>query len=241
MPTVAELSSAYETFLLNPRPGAGICRRCFTFIESGYTTCYPCRQMRPMLEAYVPVSYSIDHGQLHRALAGYKRAGGRTARRFQLGLAAVLWRFLVGHEACLAAAVGAPAFDLVTTVPSGDRQRDLVHPLPEIVGQLISPTRDRYERILARSARPVAERTFHREKYTVSRRLDDLCVLLVDDTWTTGASAQNAAAALLDAGAAVVAAVTIGRHVNPEWSDTEERLRELPRGFDWDTCGVHVP
>lgn len=240
MPTVAELSGAYENFLLNPRPGTGICRRCFTFVDSGYATCYPCRQMTPMLEAYVPVSYSIAHGQLHRALAGYKRAGGRTARHLQLGLAAVLWRFLADHEACLAGAAGAPAFDLVTTVPSGDRQRDLVHPLPEIVGELVAPTRDRYERVLARSAKSIAERAFDREKCTVSRRLDDACVLLVDDTWTTGASAQSAAAALLDAGAAVVAAVTIGRHVNPEWGDTEERLRELSTSFDWNTCGTHA-
>ena len=240
MPTVAELSGAYENFLLNPRPGPGICRRCFTFVDPGYTTCYPCRQQSQMLECYVPVSYSVAHGQLHHALAGYKRAGGRTARRFQLGLAAVLWRFLADHEACLAGAAGVPAFDLVTTVPSGDCQRDLAHPLPEIVGQLVAPTRDRYERVLARSAKPVVERAFDREKCTVSRRLDDACVLLVDDTWTTGASAQSAAAALLDAGAAVVAAVTIGRHVNPEWGDTEQRLRELPRGFDWDTCGVHA-
>jgi predicted amidophosphoribosyltransferase len=240
MPTVAELSGAYENFLLNPRPGRGICQRCFTFVEQAYTTCYPCRQMMPMLEVYVPVSYSIAHGQLHRALAGYKRAGGRTARRLQLGLAAVLWRFLAAHEACLAAAAGVSAFDLVTTVPSGDRHRDLIHPLPEIVGGLVTPTRDRYERILARSTKPVAERAFDREKCTVSRRLDDACVLLIDDTWTTGASAQSAAAAMLDSGAAAVAAVTICRHINPEWGDTEERLSELPRGFNWHTCGVHA-
>lgn len=240
MPTVAELSGPYANFLRNPRPGPGICRRCFTFTERGFATCYPCSQMSQILEAYVPVSYSVAHGQLHRALAGYKRAGGRTARRLQLELAAVLWRFLAGHEACLAVAADVPAFDLVTTVPSGDRERDLVHPLPEIVGQMVAPTRDRYERVLARSAKPLAERAFDREKCTVSRRLDDACVLLVDDTWTTGASAQSAAAALLDAGAAAVAAVTVGRHVNPEWGNTEERLRELPHGSDWDVCGVHA-
>jgi predicted amidophosphoribosyltransferase len=238
MPTVAELSGPYANFLLNPRPGPGVCRRCFTFTD-GYATCYPCSQMSQMLEAYVPVSYSIAHGQLHRALAGYKRAGGRIARRLQLELGAVLWRFLADHERCVASAAGVPAFDLVTTVPSGDRKRDLVHPLPEIVGRLVAPTRDRYERVLGRSTKSVAERAFDREKCTVSRRIDDACVLLVDDTWTTGASAQSAAAALLDAGAAAVAAVTIGRHVNPEWGNTEERLRELPDGFDWETCGVH--
>jgi orotate phosphoribosyltransferase len=38
-------------------------------------------------------------------------------------------------------------------------------------------------------------------------------VLLLDDTWTTGASAQSAAMALRRAGAASVATVVLGRHV----------------------------
>jgi len=39
-------------------------------------------------------------------------------------------------------------------------------------------------------------------------------VLLLDDTWASGASAQSAAAALKHAGARSVAVVVIGRHVN---------------------------
>ena len=38
-------------------------------------------------------------------------------------------------------------------------------------------------------------------------------VLLLDDTWASGASAQSAAVALKQAGAEAVAAVVIGRHV----------------------------
>jgi hypothetical protein len=33
--------------------------------------------------------------------------------------------------------------------------------------------------------------------------------------------------------------LVIGRHVNPEYRDNAERLRALPRGFDWDRCAVH--
>jgi adenine/guanine phosphoribosyltransferase-like PRPP-binding protein len=40
-------------------------------------------------------------------------------------------------------------------------------------------------------------------------------VLLVDDTWVSGGSAQSAAAALKLAGARRVALVVIGRHVDP--------------------------
>jgi hypothetical protein len=44
-----------------------------------------------------------------------------------------------------------PGFQLVTTVPSADPLRDLHHPLRRIVGNLVEPTRDRYERLLVRS------------------------------------------------------------------------------------------
>jgi hypothetical protein len=38
-------------------------------------------------------------------------------------------------------------------------------------------------------------------------------ILLIDDTWASGASAQSAAVALKQAGARAVAVVVIGRHV----------------------------
>ena len=40
-------------------------------------------------------------------------------------------------------------------------------------------------------------------------------VLVVDDTWVSGGSAQSTAAALKLAGARRVAVVVLGRHVNP--------------------------
>ena len=41
-------------------------------------------------------------------------------------------------------------------------------------------------------------------------------VLVVDDTWVSGGSAQSAAVALKLAGARRVAIIVIGRHVNPD-------------------------
>ena len=62
-------------------------------------------------------------------------------------------------------------------------------------------------------------------------------MLLIDDTWTTGASAQSAAAALKAAGADR-AAVVIGRHLNREWHENDRRLRGIARPFDWGTCAL---
>ena len=134
MPTVRELSELYDNFMLGPRPGVGVCRECFNLTD-GYERCYACTRHPSVLDAMVPISYSIAHEQLHHALASYKRLNGEVARRLGLQLGAVLWRFLGLHERCVARAVGQADFELVATVPSVDRLRDELHPLRWIVSE----------------------------------------------------------------------------------------------------------
>lgn len=236
MPTVGELSGLYENFLVTPLPGPGVCEVCFN-LTTGYRRCYACAHGEQVLDGFVPISYSVGGEQLHHALACYKRLTGEVARRLGAELAAVLWRFLAVHEACLARSSGVRSFELVATVPSGDRERDESHPLRDIAGDIVGPTRGRYERVLRRSAAQVEPRTFDPARYEPMRELSGETVLLVDDTWTTGANAQSAAAALKSAGAAAVAAAVIGRHVNRDWDENDRRLRALP-GFDWNCCAL---
>jgi predicted amidophosphoribosyltransferase len=237
MPSVAELSSPYENFMLGPRPGPDVCDVCFNFTQ-GFERCYACSKNADRLAAVAPISYSVALEQLHRALMGYKRLGGDVARRLTVELAAVLWRHLAEHEGCVARAAGVAAFGLVTTIPSGDRERDSAHPLRHVVGDLVGPTRERHERLLRRSRLEVAPRTFDARKFEAIRSLAGEPVLLIDDTWTTGASAQSAAAALRSSGAGPVAAVVIGRHLNREWHENDRRLRGIARPFDWERCAL---
>ena len=72
-------------------------------------------------------------------------------------------------------------------------------------------------------------------RYTATEWLDGESVLLIDDTWTTGASVESAAHVLKAAGAERVGAVVIGRHVHPDFGTNAERLKALPR-FSWDVC-----
>lgn len=236
MPTVRELSAPYETFMLPPRAGDGVCARCFNFTD-GYHHCYSCIHRGRVLSAVSPISYSVAHEQLHHALASYKRLAGAAGRRLAVQLAAVLWRYLDAHEACLARAVGVDAFPVLTTVPSGDASRDQRHALRWIVGEVVRPTRTRHERLLSRSSADVGPREFSPNKFVAERSLSGEPVLLIDDTWTTGANAQSAAAALQAAGAGPVAALVIGRHVNRDWHQNDQKLRALPP-FDWDLCAV---
>jgi hypothetical protein len=235
MPSVRELTALYENFMLSPRPGPGVCITCFN-LTSGYARCYACAHQPSAIDAVAPISYSVAHEQLHHALASYKRLGGEVARRLGLQLAAVIWRYLEAHEHCVARAAGAHAFPIVTTVPSGESERDGQHPLRWIVAEVIGPTRDRHERLLRRSGVEVDAHAFDAEKYVAVRALDGESVLLIDDTWTTGANAQSAAAALRAAGAGPLAAVVVGRHVNRGWHENDRQLRSLEGPFDWSRC-----
>lgn len=241
MATVAELSDPYANFMRTPGRGSGFCSTCTTFVDAAYQRCHQCEFQSRWLAAVLPISYAERGGQLHTNLAGYKRWAPATAERTRLQLAAVLWRFLVAHESCLATAAGVDGFDLVTTVPSSDPARDEHHPLRVIVGQIVEPTRDRYERVLRRSTIAVEERGFDPRRFNAVRQLDGECVLLIDDTWTTGARAQTAAAALLDAGASTVAGLVVGRFVNPSFGENAARLSAMPRTLAWDTCALHAP
>jgi predicted amidophosphoribosyltransferase len=236
---VSELTAVYGNFMLGPRHGHGVCRICLNLTDD-YSECYACAHGPQRLDAVVPISYSVAREQLHHALASYKRLDGEVARRLQAQLAAVLWRFLAAHEPCVAGQTGIrqQRFDVVTTVPSGDRARDERHPLRRIVSELVAPARDRHDRILERTEHTAEPRAFDLDKFRARRPLDGEAVLLIDDTWTTGASAQSAAAALKAAGAGPVAAVVIGRHLNRDWHENDRRLRGITRPFDWDRCLV---
>jgi hypothetical protein len=193
-----------------------------------------------VIDVMAPISYSVAHEQLHHALASYKRLSGIVARRLSVQLAALLWRYLAAHEDCLAHAAGGSEFPIVTSVPSGDPTRDEAHPLRWMVAEAVGLTRDRHRRLLRRSRFDVAPRAFSREKYVSEPSLSGEPVLLIDDTWTTGANAQSAAAALKAAGAGSVAAVVIGRHVRRDWHHNDQHLRALP-AFDWRACGLCAP
>lgn len=236
MPTVTELTAPYADFLLSPRHGAGVCGACFNLTD-GYSRCWACAHGGQFLDAMAPISYSVAGEQLHRALALYKRRGGTAAHRVGLELAAVLWRHLSTHECCLARAAGVGGFDLVTTVPSSDPDRDGEHPLHRLVGSVVRPTRDRHLRLLRRTRAEARSHEFSAVRYETTRPdLGGRSVLLIDDTWTTGANVQSAAATLKLAGAGPVAAVVIGRHVNRGWHRNDERIRSFERPFDWRRC-----
>src|SRR5436305_1030822 len=145
--------------LLSPRPGPGVCVVCFN-LTAGYPWCYACAHGQNVLDAVAPISYSVAHESLHRALFGYKRLPEPLARSLRAELTTILHRYLELHERCLARAAAARGFDLVATVPSGERHRDREHPLRQIVTAALGATGARHERLLCRSAFESGDRDY---------------------------------------------------------------------------------
>ena len=220
-------------------------RICRGFNDPEYDTCYQCGHQPEVLDAVVPITYSEHLGQMHTALRNYKDGASPGVRRHAaVRLAAILWRFLDRHEECVARAAEVDGFEVVTTVPSSKPSRDQASALRELVGW-IAPVRPR----LSQALEPTGEvegRQFDARRFRARGELAGSAVLLLDDTWTSGGHATSAAQVLLEAGAAKVALVVIGRHVRREYEPVRDSgdtcgalLDALPEEFDWETCAVH--
>ena len=227
-----ELSDLYANVLVAPRAGRDVCVDCFNLVD-GHERCAACTHSPRCLAAMSAVSYSISGEQLHHALAGYKRLPAPAAGQLSAILAAVLSRHLSDHERCLATAAGVPRFELVTSVPARHGAGDA---LREMLAAQVPPIADRYRPLLTAGDPDVAAHRFSSRRYRPTEQLDGQSVLLIDDTWTTGASAQSAAAVLAAAGAGRTAALVIGRFVNRRWHRNDARLNALPRPYDWTRC-----
>jgi len=245
VPTVWELSAPYENFLVPVLPLApAVCAVCHTSVVGGWQLCSQCSRARSMLAATASAvgftALAVKGEQLARDLWVYKN-GPSDGIRWppRLGLAAVLWRSIDIHERCLAAAARVPGFSVVTTVPSTSGRAD--EPIAALAG-MIGATQGRYQRLLSSNPQVPNTRDPRSDRYVAVRSLTGESVLLLDDTWTSGAHAQSAAATLRAVGAQAVGIWAIGRHFNREqpgeYGEAAERYYRHARalGWAWERC-----
>ncbi|RKF25777.1 phosphoribosyltransferase [Micromonospora globbae] len=227
-----------RNYLRNPLPpGDGICAVCRSTAGSGFELCYQCSQHRSasggmQADIVAPIAYSIARAQHDHNLIIYKSAQPSAVAMGNLSSLTVL--YLAYHWDCFAAALGG-AFTHVVTVPS-TRGRQGEHPLETIVARRMPLP---VLRPVPNSAYGADDRNFYRDRfYLPPGSATGGRVLLLDDTWTTGGRVQSLAFALKAAGAVAVAAVVIGRRVNPDYGPSKplvDRLRAAP-WFDITRC-----
>ena len=216
-----------------PPAGEGVCEVCHAATRPGRRRCFACfrtsAQVTLPAERVVPVSLYRTGDHLWHALRRYK--DGQEAalrRRLGRGLGRLLHAFLRRHLDCIAPDVS-PDWRITVVPPT--RRRAQRHPLEKVVRH---PRwlRRRYARTLRTAARP-GHNAASDTAFEVIRDVGGLELVLVDDTFTTGASVQSAVSALRLAGARVVAVVVIGRVVNPDASPEEAALWAAARKTPW--------
>jgi hypothetical protein len=228
-----------ETYTQVPPAGSGVCSVCHSGPGDGYTICYSCdltmSQVTHPTTLIVPISLYQIPSQLHHVLRNYKDSPAADYLRTQV--AAILTRFTRLHQSCIEQALGSPIDALMTVPSTRSPARPGIHPLQRAVQQSRSLAA-LHVAGLQRGPGSVGHRYANDQAFTVSVDVTGLTILLVEDTFTTGARAQSAASALMLSGASNVAVLTVGRVIDPDFNSNCERIwrRARAQPFDFDVC-----
>jgi hypothetical protein len=193
------------------------CRTCRGPAPAGLARCYQCdlalTQAGELLaDAVAPIAYAVRGGPLAGDLWRYK-SDRADAAESAARLRAMLAGYLSDHGESVWRAAGMPAVPGVAAVVPSGRGRLGGHPLLGLVRSCVDAP------LVGLSVAPRGAahgRGVDPGWLRVDRPVTGADVLVVDDSWVSGGSAQSAAVALKLAGARRVAIVVIGRHVNPD-------------------------
>lgn len=192
-----------------------VCDLCLGPVNPGYSRCVGCHRLtssatpvpEELLTRVVPMTTAVSPSPWYTRLATYK-----TFRSdYQPTLAALAYTFLRSNSAAIQELLGYPP-DCITLVPS---KRGLPYedqPLRRALS-LVSSIKERLVHGL--SYRPAS--SYERQKYDPSwfqgggATVKGQRVLLIEDTWASGATCLSAAGALLELGARSVVVLPIAR------------------------------
>jgi len=201
-------------------PAGPSCPVCGRTVHGPFPVCFCCRSTSrqlalPLVPVVVTVEYRVGDDRHHR-LRRYKDAPTpETRAHHRAALVAHLGLWMADHDLEVRRRTG--CWSVVTAVPSTRRSG----PTPaEALIDGVPVLAERHLRLLGRGSGTLDHLQAARDGFTplpgVDRAgLDGLPVLVFDDSITTGARAQSAAAALRLAGARVVGILAVGRALAP--------------------------
>lgn len=202
--------------------------------------CYQCRAHSQsgfeLADVVAPISYAVKGLQAMNDLYQYKDPGANLENqaRAKDRIFSAFYASMTEHLRCISALHSGTM--IVATVPSsGGRQG--AHPLDDVRQMFtgwehislsfVGPTD------LTRDQRRRLDPTWYKVDGSAAKRH----VLLIDDTWVSGVRVHSCAAALKQAGASHVSAVTFGRYMDPSFTATRDYLStHKQRPFDPSIC-----
>lgn len=170
-----------------PAVQSDICRICHSSTNPGYSTCYQCGNFDASsvgATEVVPITMSVDHELVHHHLRSYK--DGRSAEereRLTTRLAALLAVFLANHSGCLG------GWDYPTCVPSAARCA---------VTSIAERTKLLHGSVVPTLGVTPGDwgRQFTRDRFVLTGSVSGDRILLLEDTYASGASVHSAAGVL---------------------------------------------
>lgn len=229
-----------------PQSGPEVCGVCFGPVDPRFSCCYQCRKAKSragedLADLVVPITYRGKDGQHARDLWMYKQdfQGAEAAKK---NLASLFLDFCRRHIACVKRAAGIETFSHVAFVPS-TKTIGRRHPLHELLAPIVR-TLQRVDLQVNPEIDP-SSRDFHPywfELREIPAPRHPTDVLLIDDTWVTGARAQSAAHRLKRSGARKVVTVVLARQIDPAYSPARPLLDRITMSrFNAASCAVHMP
>jgi len=230
-----------------------VCAICRGAAAPGHPICWSCHVVRGQLgrelTRAVPVSLFAPFSPLHKLLVGYKAAPAARARReWQAALSELLENFFRLHLSCLAGGgLAAPGRRenlavLAVPVPSSSEPRASWKGQHPLIGLLAEAVLTEPRLVLAprlvKGTQPVGHLRADLHGFRVVGPVSGSRVLVLDDTYTSGARSQSAAATLAAAGADVRAIVPIGRLIHPDHNRSTAKLwaEQWRQPFDLGRC-----
>lgn len=242
MAEAAEYTDPYlHTYTPVPAAGPGVCTVCRSGPAVGYDMCRSCavttQQVGRPTKNVLPISLYTLNSQLWHVLRYYKDGTGPSASLLAMQVAAIIARFTARHLDCLTALLGGQP-DVVASIPSTRAlPRPGRHPLETAITR-VRTLASIHTPLLLRGPASVTHNRADDDAFVVSKPLSNERVLIIDDTFTSGARLQSAASALQMKGASDVAAIVVGRVINPDWNDNCRRIWDQAHEmqFSFDQC-----
>ncbi len=206
-----------------------LCGQCGT-PTAGYPKCYKCGQEfkgtgwdHLLPNAVVPLSYAISGQQSGIDIYAYKDP--RRAQPALSRLQILVYFFVKYHLRCLASQVGLDPTHAVS-VPSGKGRRD--HPLHLSLLPYFGRDLENQEarRVAPNRAANERQTAIDPNLFDVGKFEADDHVVVLEDTWVSGANCLSLAIAIRRAGAGAVSIVSVARFLVPKFEDTQVWLSE---------------
>ena len=223
------LPDYYQAAAVPGQVRTGLCELCRTPIGDPYRFCFKCHShfsARPDVAGFA--CYAIGGDQSGTDMRRYKASPPSVQA---LGGVQLLLEHCVNHLDCAGRLAGA-GLDAVAVVPS---RTHYVPGAPSPLQLLCTRILPRYLRRIDLRPAPgsISDRQARTGAFTVPDCRDLSHVLVVDDTWVSGATMLSAVATIRARGARLTSSLALARWLNPQYPPTHELIVNVQRAGGW--------